>query len=75
MAVELGGDPGYTLTTAGTPANLWLQARTPQGGSDAKDTVENTLNAAVCNHRVTLAAAQRAIAADWYTAEHVLGLN
>ena len=73
--LELGGDPGYTLTAAGTPANLWLQARTPAGGSDAKDAVENALNAAVCSHRVPLAAAQRAIAADWFTAEHVLGLS
>jgi len=37
--------------------------------------VENALHRAVCDGRVTLAAAQRAIAHDWLTAETVLGLS
>jgi hypothetical protein len=40
-----------------------------------KDKVENALNAAVCDGRVTLAAAQNAIASDWLTVEKRLGLS
>ena len=40
-----------------------------------KDPVENALNHAVCSGRVSLRAAQRAIAADWLTAESVLGVG
>ena len=40
-----------------------------------KDKVEDKLNAAVCDGRVSLSAAQKAIAADWLTAEKKLGLS
>jgi hypothetical protein len=52
--------------------NLW-----PEVGKlpNPKDTVENDLHRAVCSGRITLAAAQQAIAADWVTAEHNLGLS
>ena len=40
-----------------------------------KDKVEDALNAAVCEGRVSLTAAQDAIAADWLTAEKKLGLG
>jgi hypothetical protein len=40
-----------------------------------KDKVENDLNDAVCSGKVSLDAARQAIASDWTTAEHVLGLS
>ncbi len=40
-----------------------------------KDAVEDALNRAVCDGRVSLARAQRAIARDWETAESRLGLS
>lgn len=63
IPLELGG--------ANDAANLWPEAgRVP----NSKDRAESTLRIAVCSGKVTLAAAQDAIAADWLTAEHVLGL-
>ncbi len=64
VPLELGG--------ANDAANLW-----PEAGSlpNPKDAVENALNAAVCDGRVSLARAQRAIARDWETAETRLGLG
>ncbi|WAL68621.1 hypothetical protein ORV05_12865 [Amycolatopsis cynarae] len=67
IPLELGGNPT-------DPKNLWPEydnGRTPND----KDAVENALNRAVCDHRITLAAAQQAIATDWTTAETALGLN
>jgi hypothetical protein len=63
VPLELGGSNDIT--------NLWPEAgRVP----NAKDKVERALNRAVCGGKVSLAAAQRAIAADWQTAEARLGL-
>jgi hypothetical protein len=63
VPLELGGDNDV--------ANLWPEVPpTP----NPKDSVENALNAAVCDGRVSLASAQRAIAQDWQTAEAHLGL-
>jgi hypothetical protein len=39
------------------------------------DGVEATLNHAVCRGQVRLVSAQRAIARNWKTAEHVLGFR
>jgi len=64
VSLELGG--------SNAAANLWPEA---PGSPNAKDKVENALNAAVCDGRVSLAAAQRAIARDWMTAEARLGLG
>ena len=52
--------------------NLW-----PEVGPlpNPKDKVENALHRAVCDGRVRLAAAQRAIAINWRTAEARLGLG
>ena len=63
IPLELGG--------SSAAANLW-----PEIGPlpNPKDSVENALNHAVCSGRVTLRAAQRAIAADWLTAESVLAV-
>ena len=64
VPLELGGSNDAT--------NLWPESPpTP----NPKDKVEDVLNAAVCDGRVSLAAAQRAIAADWLTAEKTLGLS
>ena len=65
IPLELGGNP----TSA---RNLWPEAHP---SSYTKDRVEATLNHAVCRGRVELAPAQRAIARNWKTAEHVLGLR
>lgn len=58
VALELGGAPL-------DPRNLWVE---PGKLPNPKDAVEGTLHAAVCAHRITLAAAQNAIAVDWVTA-------
>ncbi len=64
VPLELGGSNDAT--------NLWPEyPPTP----NPKDKVEDALNAAVCDGRVKLAAAQAAIAADWLTAEKKLGLS
>lgn len=64
VSLELGG--------ANDIANLW-----PEVGAlpNPKDTVENNLHRAVCDGKVSLAAAQRAIAADWTTADARLGVR
>jgi hypothetical protein len=63
VPLELGGD--------NDAANLWPEVPpTP----NPKDSVENALHAAVCDGRMSLAGAQRAIAQDWQTAEARLGL-
>ena len=64
VPLELGGSNDIT--------NLW-----PELGPlpNPKDTVENALHLAVCRGQVTMAAAQAAIAHNWKTAEHRLGLN
>jgi hypothetical protein len=67
IPLELGGAP-YSAK------NLW-----PEYDSgvipNPKDAVENALNNAVCDGRVSLRAAQHAIAVNWETAESVLGVN
>jgi hypothetical protein len=64
VSLELGG--------SNDAANLWPESPpTP----NPKDKVENALHKAVCEGRVSLAAAQRAIASDWLTAEASLGLK
>jgi hypothetical protein len=63
VSLELGG--------ANDATNLWPeQPPTP----NPKDKVENELHRAVCDGRVTLAAARAAIASDWSTALARLGL-
>jgi hypothetical protein len=64
VPLELGGSNDAT--------NLWPES---PPAPNPKDKVENALNAAVCDGRVKLAAAQVAIAADWLTAEKKLGLG
>jgi hypothetical protein len=64
VPLELGGSNDIT--------NLW-----PEVGKipNPKDKVENALKRAVCAGKIKLAAAQNAIASNWITAEHRLGLS
>jgi hypothetical protein len=64
VSLEIGGSNDV--------ANLW-----PEVGKvpNPKDSVENALHKAVCSGKVTLAAAQQAIATNWQTAESVLGIS
>ena len=76
VPLELGGSSDVR--------NLWpeLDSGSPSQfdstdgfGENAKDGVEDRLNAAVCSGEVALAAAEEAIAANWTTAEAALGLG
>jgi hypothetical protein len=55
-------------------SNLWVEPN--RSGATAtrnpKDDVEDALHQAVCSGRVTLEAAQRALATDWTTAEAIV---
>lgn len=64
VSLELGGSNDV--------ANLWPE---PGKVPNSKDSVENALHQAVCAHKVTLAAAQQAIATDWTTALAVTGVR
>jgi hypothetical protein len=64
VPLELGGSNDIT--------NLWAELGPIP---NPKDRVEDALNHAVCDGTVTLAAAQRAIARNWMTAERRLGLS
>jgi hypothetical protein len=64
VSLELGG--------SNDARNLWIE---PGQIPNPKDTVENALHKAVCAHKVTLAAAQNAIATDWTTALAVTGVG
>jgi hypothetical protein len=67
VPLELGG--------SNDAGNLWPEPDDhPAGAVNSKDLVENALNTAVCTGKVTLTAAQTAIAADWTTALSRLGL-
>jgi hypothetical protein len=64
IPLEIGGDPN-------DPANLWLEPNDNSGAtsfSNTKDRLENTLNSLVCSGKLSLAAAQQAIATNWVTA-------
>jgi len=73
---ELDHDIPLSLGGADDVANLWPQRsdRPHSGFTNTKDSVERALVKAVCDRRVTLAAARRAIADDWTTARPRLGV-
>lgn len=77
IPIEVGGLPGPMPGAPAFTANFWPERNDhPRPGViNSKDLVENALHAAVCSHRVTLAAAQQAIAGDWVTAEQRLGIG
>lgn len=58
ISLELGGAPS-------DPKNLWPE---PHASPNAKDAVEDTLHAAVCDGRISLQDAQQRIATNWTTA-------
>lgn len=60
VSLELGG--------SNSRANLWPEAAGARYGSIQKDRLENALHGEVCSGRITLRAAQRAIAGDWVAA-------
>jgi hypothetical protein len=64
VPLELGGSNDAT--------NLWPEY---PPSPNPKDKVEDALNHAVCDGRVSLARAQAAIASDWMTAEKRLGIG
>jgi len=68
IPLELGG--------ASATSNLWPETNTATAATvnNPKDSIENALNAAVCNGRISLTAAQQAIASDWTTAKARLDL-
>ena len=61
ISLEIGGAPS-------AEANLWPEPYNSPEGARVKDVVEGKLNALVCDHAITLATAQRAIATNWWTA-------
>ena len=69
VPLQLGGSSDVT--------NLWPEPSDlpGQGFRNTKDTVEDSLNKAVCTGKVQLADAQIAIAREWETAEQALGLS
>ena len=68
LPLEVGGSPR-------DPKNLWPEPHAGTKNSFSKDSVENAVKKAVCNHTVTLVAAQHAMLANWTTAEAVLGIG
>lgn len=68
ISLELGG--------TNSVSNLWPEPNkaSATGTTNPKDAIENTLHKAVCTHKVTLSAAQKAIAHNWVTAVKDLGL-
>jgi hypothetical protein len=60
VPLELGGAPN-------DPRNMWPE---PGASPNRKDAVEDQLRQEVCDGRMTLAHAQRAIAADWTLLAH-----
>ena len=68
IPLELGGAPR-------DPNNLWPEPRYGSRTATNKDSVENALKKAVCDGQVNLVDAQNAIAADWTTAESVVGIG
>jgi hypothetical protein len=61
IPLELGGAPD-------DPANLWPQPRLGRWNAGLKDDLERALNRRVCQGRLSLSDAQRAIRTDWIAA-------
>lgn len=69
IPLSLGGNSAVT--------NVWPEpSDIPHAGfRNTKDKLEAQLNSAVCSGKVKLAAAQSAVAGDWTTALHKLGIG
>jgi hypothetical protein len=61
ISLEIGGAPN-------AEANLWPEPYNAPDGARVKDVVENKLHSLVCDHTITLATAQKAIATNWWVA-------
>ena|SRR5258706_12151782 len=61
ISLQLGGHPT-------DPKNLWPQPYNTQCGARIKDVVETRLKRNVCEGKITLAEAQKAIATNWIAA-------
>ena len=61
ISLELGG-------AASDPRNLWPEPYTSATGARIKDKIETKLKTMICNGSITLVAAQKAIATNWYAA-------
>jgi len=61
ISLQLGGHPT-------DPKNLWPQPYRTQCGARVKDVVETKLKRMVCDGKLTLAEAQKAIATNWIAA-------
>lgn len=72
VKTELDHEVPLELAGSNDASNLWPEV---PPSPNKKDGVEAALRSAVCSGRITLAAAQNAIAADWETAEARLGLK
>lgn len=70
---ELDHNIPLELAGSNDAKNLWPEP--DKAIPNKKDLVEGTLRSAVCSGKVTLRAAQVAIATNWTTAEGVLGLK
>jgi hypothetical protein len=65
IPLELGGSPT-------SPQNLWPE---PGASPNPKDAVEDAARSAVCDGRITLAAAQQSIASNWIAFGQQLGVT
>lgn len=61
ISLQLGGHPT-------DPKNLWPQPYDRQCGARVKDVVETRLKRLICDGKITLAEAQKAISTNWITA-------
>jgi hypothetical protein len=66
IALELGGAPNNVR-------NLWPEPYASSAGARTKDLVENQLHDLVCAGRISLRAAQHAIATNWWQAYQLYG--
>lgn len=67
-STEFDHDVPLALGGSNDVSNLWPQTGPGPSTYNPKDHVEERLNDAVCEHRISLTAAQQAIASDWTTA-------
>jgi len=66
ISLELGGSPTSVQ-------NLWPEPYAAAEGARVKDKIENELHDLVCSGQLTLRAAQRAIATNWWAAYQTYG--
>lgn len=58
VSLELGGSNDIR--------NLWPEPYLPTPGAREKDVVETRLHKQICDHKISLSAAQHIIVTDWY---------